>query len=237
MARTGAAPAAARSPYARLQARAAATAPLGLCLVTVSHQHSAASGGIPGWLEFISGALIGALTIVSAIVIAWWQRVIELRDRAADRAEEAARQQELDAREAKVARREMWRAEYDAIQKLLECCEELAYHVRHEGPCTAAEFAVFGVATLRMNSERLAERNVPRLRDPLLQLAGNLDRLVQQAIMDEITLALGNGHGRVLDRVHLHDMQRTGILQDRAERELAVHIASTWQLLRTEWGI
>lgn len=153
-----------------------------------------------------------------------------------NRVEESARQQEQDAREAKVARREIWRAEYDAIQKLLECCEELAYHVRREGPCTAADFVVLDVATLRMNSERLAERGVPRLRDPLLQLAGNLDRLVQHATIDEVTLKVGDAHERVLGRVHLHDMQRTSILQDRAERELAGHIASTWQILRMEWG-
>lgn len=195
------------------------TASLGLASATASLQHHAASNGIAGWLAFISGALIGALAIVAAIVIAWRQRVIQLRDRAADRAKEAARQQERDARDARVARRERWRAEYDAIQQLLERCEELAYHVRHEGPCTAADFAVLGVATLRMNSERLAERGVPRLRDPLLQLAGNLDRLVQHTSEDEITLAVGNAHGRVLDRVHLHDMQ-----------------PSTWQILRMEWG-
>jgi hypothetical protein len=180
--------------------------------------------------------MVCALAIITAIMIAWRQRVIQLRDRAAERAQEDARREERDAREAKIARREIWRAEYDAIQKLLECCEELAYHVRYEGPCTAAGSACHDVATLRMNSDRLAERGVPRLRDPLLQLARNLDRLVQHAAADGITITASYPQGQATDSLDLHAIQRTAILQDRAERELAGQIASTWTALRTEWG-
>ena len=207
-----------------------------LGLVEASPQHAAAAGGIGGWPAFVSGIAIGALAIITAIVIAWRQRVIQLRDRAAERAQEDARRQERDAREAKITRREVWQSEYDAIQKLLECCEELAYHVRHEGPCTVTGFAGLGVATLRMNSERLAERGVPRLRDPLLHLAGNLDLLVQHAAADETDPTTVHANGQLLDPVHLHHIQRMAIRQDRAERELAGQISSTWQALRTEWG-
>jgi uncharacterized membrane protein len=73
--------------------------------------------GTVGWLTFISGVVIGALIIVTAVVIAWRQRVIQLRDRAADRDREDARQQEREAHEGRVARREIWRAEYEAIWK------------------------------------------------------------------------------------------------------------------------
>jgi hypothetical protein len=87
-----------------------------------------------------------------------------------------------------------------------------------------------------MDSERLAERGVPRLRGPLLQLADDLDRLVQHAAADETAPMAVHADGQVLGRVHLHDVQRTAILQDRAERELAGQVGSTWQALRTEWG-
>jgi hypothetical protein len=45
-----------------------------------------------------------------------------------------------------------------------------------------------------------------------------------------------HANGQLLDPVHLHHIQRMAIRQDRAERELAGQISSTWQALRTEWG-
>jgi hypothetical protein len=200
------------------------------------HLAAASAGSSWAWQTFVAGVVIGALTIVTAVVIAWRQRVIQLRDRAEERRREGARQREHEAQEAKIARREMWRAEYEAIRELLECGEKLAYHVRNDGPFTAARFAALDVATFRMNGERLAERGVPHLRDPLFQLAGKVDELVQAAVPDETALTAAYSRSQVPADMRLHRVNRQAILQDRAARGLAELIASTWQVLRMEWG-
>jgi hypothetical protein len=202
--------------------------------VTGGLQLAATGDVVSGWPTFVSGIAIGALTIAAAIAIAWWQRVIQLRDRAAERAGQEALHEERTARQVKVARREVWQADYHAIRNLLECCEELSYHVRHEGPLTATEFAAHGVASLRMNSERLAQRGVPGLRELLVLLAHDLDGLIQHAAVEN-ALTTGPAHDS-LDRSQLHSIQRSAVLQDRAERELAGQITATWLALRSEWG-
>jgi hypothetical protein len=203
--------------------------------VIASLPHSAVAD-IGGWPTFISGLIIGALTILTPVAVAWRQRIVQLRDHDAECAQEETRRREQDAREARLARREQWQAEHDAIQNLLEHCEELAYHVRHEGPCTGAQLADLGMATLRMDSERLADRGMPRLREPLLHLVDNLDRLFQQATNDPAEMTVARSSGQVIHRVTVREIQRGAILQDRAERDLTSQITSTWQILRLEWG-
>lgn len=201
-----------------------------------SHLAAAGAGSIPGWVAFASGVILGALAIVVAVVIAWRQRVIQLRDRAADRDLENARQREHQAYEERVAQREMWRAEYEAIRKLLECGEELAYRVRNDGPYTEADFNARDVATFRMNAERLADRGVDRLRDPLLRLATTAALLTQNAVPDQTALMMAYARDQAPRDISWHVIQRQAILQDRTARDLAEQIAAAWQALRAEWG-
>jgi uncharacterized membrane protein len=202
----------------------------------ILHLAATGAGSTAGWLAFASGVLLGALAIVAAVVIAWRQRVIQLRDRAADRDLESARQREHQADKERIAQREVWRAEYDAIRKLLECGEELAYRVRNDGPYTAAGFNTLDVATFRMNAERLADRGVERLRDPLLRLASTAATLTQSAVPDQAALMRAYAQDEVPKDMQLHVVQRQAILQDRTARDLTEQIASTWHALRTEWG-
>ena len=130
----------------------------------------------------------------------------------------------------------MWQAEYDAIRSLLESSEELAYRVRNDGPYTAADFNALDVATFRMNAERLAERGVARLRDPLLRLAGTATALTQNAVSDQAALMAAYAQDQVPKDMQVHIIQRQAILQDRIARDLAEQITSTWQALRAEWG-
>lgn len=194
------------------------------------------AGSTAGWVAFASGVILGALAIVVAVVIAWRQRVIQVRDRAADREVENSRDREHAAYEQRVAQREMWRAEYDAIRKLLECGEELAYRVRNDGPYTAADFNALDVATFRMNAERLADRGVDRLRYPLLLLATTATVLMENAVPGQAALITADAQDQEPRNIPLHGIQRQAILQDRTARDLTEQIASTWQALRAEWG-
>jgi hypothetical protein len=200
------------------------------------HFAAAASSGPAGWLVFISGLTIGALTIATAVSIAWWQRVIAIRDRAEERKQDAARQQEHSTLEAKINRREAWQAEYEYTRKILECGEEITYRVRHDGPYTAAGFAALDTATFRMNCERLAERGMERLRDPLLQLAHKADELTLNAVPEEAILVAAFADGHAPDGKELHSVQRLAILQDRVAQDLADQISIAWKVLRDEWG-
>lgn len=200
------------------------------------HLAAPGAGSTAGWLTFASGVILGALAIVVAVVIAWRQRVIQLRDRAADRDLESARQQDHEAHEEGVAQREMWRAEYDAVRDLLERGEELAYRVRNDGPYTAAKFSALDVATFRMNAERLADRGVEGLRDPLLLLASTATVLTQSAVPDQAALMTAYAQGQVPKDMRLHVVQRQAILQDRTARDLAEQITAAWHALRAEWG-
>jgi hypothetical protein len=204
--------------------------------VAAGLQGGRSAAGIDGWPTFVSGVVVGALTIISAVVIAWRQRVSQVRDQEVDRAREELREHEHEIYEEKLSKREAWRTDYEATQRLLEHCEELAYHVRHEGPCTKNDLADLGAATLRMNSERLAARGLPQLREPLLRLTRDLDCLAQNAVSDHLALNSSQPSSHALDPVRLHDVQRIAILQDRAAQDLAAHIASNWPVLRDEWG-
>ena len=104
-----------------------------------------------GWLTFTVGAITGASGIVVPVLVAWRQRVIQIRDRTADHEEGRVRELEREEREAKIRRRGQWQPEYDAIRKHLDCGETLAYDVLLRGPFTTAEFDALDVTTLRMN--------------------------------------------------------------------------------------
>ncbi len=203
---------------------------------TSFHLAATGAGSTGGWVTFASGVILGALAIAVAVVIAWRQRVIQVRDRAADREAENTRQRDHEAHEERVAQREMWRAEYDAIRKLLECGEELAYRVRNDGPYTAADFNALDVATFRMNAERLADRGVDRLRGPLLLLATTAAVLTENAVPDLAALIMAYAQDQETKDISWHVIQRQAILQDRTARDLTEQIASTWQALRAEWG-
>jgi hypothetical protein len=208
---------------------------LSLFLAPSTHLTGAGSGP-SGLLTFVTGLIIGVLTIAVAVAIALWQRIIQLHDRAAEREQENARRREQAAHEARISRRQAWQAEYEDIRKLLDCGETLAYRVRHDGPYDVARMAVLDIATFRMNAERLAERGVVQLRDPLLQLARKADELAQCAIPDEIGLTVALSRSEMSNGMDLHRVARLAVLQDRAAQDLAHQIASAWRVLREEWG-
>jgi hypothetical protein len=170
-----------------------------------------------GWLTFTVGVITGASGTVAPVLVAWRQRVIQIRDRTADHEEVRVRELERQEREAKIRRREQWQPEYDAIRKHLDCGETLAYDVLLRGPFTKAEFDALDAVTLRMNSEILANRDVVRLCEPLLELARLFDALVENAVLEEASL-------------------RRAVLQDRAARDLVDLIKNSRRILRTEWG-
>jgi hypothetical protein len=203
-------------------------------LATSTHVMNAGTSGPGGWLTLASGVAIGALSIVVAIRIAWWQRLTGLRDRAAEREQELTRERERVAQEEKMARREVWRAEYEDIRNVLDSGEILVYRSRHDGPYTATEFAALDIAAYRMKCERLAERGVKRMRKPLLQIARKAGELTQNALPEEAELALSFAKGHIPGDVGLRDVQRLAINQDRAARDLADLIASAWKILRDE---
>jgi hypothetical protein len=205
-------------------------------LATITHITNAGSSGPGGWLTLASEVVIGALSIAAAIGVAWWQRLIWLRDRATEREQELTRERERAAHEEKMARREAWQAEYEDIRKLLDSGEMLAYWARHDGPYTATEFTALSVATFRMNCDRLAERGVERMREPLIKIARKAHELMQNAVPEEADLALSFVKGYVPGDIGLRDVQRLAINQDRAARDLADMIASAWKILRDEWG-
>jgi hypothetical protein len=189
-----------------------------------------------GWLTFTVGVITGASGIVVPVLIAWRQRVIQIRDRTADHKEGRIRELEREEREAKIRRRGQWQPEYDAIRKHLDCGETLAYDVLLRGPFTTAEFDALDVTTLRMNSEILANRDVERMREPLLELAELIDDLVQNAVLDEVSLVALSGQTRPPDYPTTRDTFRHAVLQDRAARDLAELIKNARRILRTEWG-
>jgi hypothetical protein len=188
------------------------------------------------WLTFAAGVAIGVLTIATPVVIAWRQRVIQIRDLAAERQRERACELERQEHEAKIARREKWQPEYQAIRKHLDNGDTIAYRVLLSGPYTTSEFDALDVATFRMNSEILAARGVERLRRQLLALASLIDELVGHALPDETALAAANGQHHTPDGVQATSPLRLAVLQDRGAHDLAELIKATRQDLRTEWG-
>lgn len=195
------------------------------------------SSGSIAWLTLVTGIAIGALTIVAALGIAWRQRVIQLHDRAADREREDLRRRETLEHEARLARRDKWRGEYEAIGKILDRGETLAYRVLREGPYTTVGFAKAKAADIGMDCEMLANRGLDRLRDPLLDLAKTVDRLMQGTLPGTAAPAAAEIQGTTQpDGVPLHHFLRLAVQQDRAAHDLAEKIKSARETLRTEWG-
>jgi len=186
-------------------------------------------------LTFIAGLVIGVLTILATIVVAWRQRVIQLHDRDADRAIERRAELEREEHQAKIARREQWQPEYDAIRRRLECGEELAYRLLRYGPFSASQFETLDIATVLLNSEILAARGVEGLREKLLAIASCIDDLVRNAVPGQGPLVAADGQCKVLDGA-LKTPMRLAVLQDRAARDLAELIKAARQVLRAEWG-
>jgi hypothetical protein len=187
---------------------------------------------IVAWLTFTAGIVIGALTIAATILVAWQQRVIQLHDRARDRESRQVRMLERREHQERVAKREQWRPDYEAIRKHLDRGETLAYRVLHEGPFTTSEFKALDVATFRMKSEILAGRGVDNFGGALLALACKVDDLTLNAIADRFVPSGVN----VLDPAVSHALLRRAALQDRAARDLAELIRIMRDLLRKEWG-
>src|SRR5438876_8143024 len=77
-----------------------------------------------GWLLFGAGVTTAALSIGALFAVAWWQRLIQIRDRATERAqrEESQRrdQEERRLEESRLARRDAWRREYEETRELLK---------------------------------------------------------------------------------------------------------------------
>jgi hypothetical protein len=101
---------------------------------------------------------------------------------------------------------------------------------------TGAGSSALDVATFRMNAERLADRGVERLRDPLLLLASTAAELTENTVPDQAALTTAYLQDQVPKDMHLHVIQRQAVLQDRTARDLTEQIASTWHTLRAEWG-
>jgi hypothetical protein len=182
------------------------------------------------WLTFAGGLVIGALTIVASVAIARWQRVTQLRDRAAARQLERQREREREEHDEKIAGREKWQPEYQEIRQCLDDGEKLAYSVLDNGPCTLAELEALDRAAFAIRSKILAQRGIERLRDPLLGLAGRAEELRQHAMPDEVAA------DRLPDGVQYRTLLREAILQDRAATCLAADIRAARQVLREECG-
>lgn len=189
------------------------------------------------WLVLVSGILIGVLTIGVAVAIAWWQRLIQLRDRSADRAEQRQRELSERERQQRLADRDAWEAEYLEIRELLKLGERVAYQVVHEGPYIADELTGLGVARFRMEADQLASRCPQALHAPLLSLAKRAELLTQSAVPDPHTIeaAYATG-GPVPARLGVRAGQLLAIQQDRAARELGEEVGIAWKVLRDEWG-
>jgi len=192
--------------------------------------------GAVEWLTFAAGVAIGALTIATSVAIAWRQRMIQLRDIAAERQLRRADELERQEHEGRIARREKWEPEYQAIRTHLDCGDTIAYRVLLNGPYTTSEFDALDVATFRMNSEILAARGVERLRKQLLALAALVDELVGHALPDQAALAAADGKYLMPDSAQARSPLRLAVLQDRSAHDLAELIKATRQDLRTEWG-
>jgi hypothetical protein len=191
------------------------------------------------WLAFTVGAITGAFGIVVPVLVAWRQRVIQIRDRTAERELERERQLEREEHQAKIARREKWQPEYQEIRQCLDCGDKLAYSVLDNGPCAIGELEALDVATFIINSKILAERGIELLRDPLLMLAERADDLRRHAVRDipeEVAADATDVPYRLPDGIKYRSLLREAILQDRAARCLATEIKAARRILLEEWG-
>ncbi|WP_141719381.1 hypothetical protein [Micromonospora peucetia] len=191
------------------------------------------------WLGFGSGIAIGMLAIAVAIAIAWWQRLIHLRDRAADRAEQRRRQDDERDRQRRLDHRDVWRAEYEEIRELFKLGEDIAYHSTHNGPHTTAEQAGIGLAGFKMKADQLAGRCPDALQKPLLRIATLANRLAHAAVPETADVAAAYaaaaGHP-VPAHLQVRAAQLLAIEQNRAARELTEELSAAWRTLRDEWG-
>jgi hypothetical protein len=182
------------------------------------------------------------LTIGLTIFIAWRQRIFQLRDRSADRAaleqQQQAEREERHRQEDRVARRDVWRQEYDEIRELLKRGEAIAYQIRNHGPLTAAELTAASVDAFTMEAEQLSRRGVEPLRAPLLKIAAIGQELARTAAPDDTTVVAAYQTGSpVAQALQPRSLQRLAVQQDRAAQDLTDEIDPCWQLLRDEWGI
>jgi hypothetical protein len=181
------------------------------------------------------GIVIGVLTVAAPIVIAWRQRVVQLHDRDAERETHRLAELEREEHRAKIARREHWQPEYDAIRHHLDCGETLAYRVLRFGPYSMSELETLDIPTFLLNYEILAARGVEGLQDQLLAIASRVDDLVQNAVPGYGAPVIADGQYKALDGA-LRTPMRLAVLQDRAARDLAELIKTARQVLRAEWG-
>jgi hypothetical protein len=188
------------------------------------------------WLTFTVGAVAGAFGIVVPVLVAWRQRVIQIRDRSAERELERERQLEREEHQAKIARREKWQPEYQEIRQCLDCGEKLAYSVLDNGACTLGELEALDVGTFIIKSRILAERGIERLRDPLLGLVERADDLRRHIIPEEVASMAVGVPNQLPDGVECRSLLREAILQDRAAQFLAAEIKAARSVLREEWG-
>jgi hypothetical protein len=188
------------------------------------------------WLMFAEGAVVGGFTIVASVVIAFWQRLIQLHDRAADRKRERERDRERTERQSKIERRERWQPEYEEIRHWLDGGETRAYRVLDTGPYTTSELDAQGVTTFIIKYKILSERGIERLRNPLLELANRTADLQRHAMSgEEARVAIGTD-GRTSDASQPRRLLREAVLQDRAAHGIADQIKAARQVLREEWG-
>jgi hypothetical protein len=111
--------------------------------------------------------LLGALTLVSAIVVPWRQWVLQRRDRDNER------------------RTEQWRADREEIGETIARCEDLAIWLHRDGPFTGTELDAHNVETICVTCARLARHGKGQLYGLLSEISDKLDALKSYAISDK----------------------------------------------------
>jgi hypothetical protein len=201
----------------------------------------ARSAGITAgeWLDVGTGIAIGVLLMLGAILIAWWQRVIQVRDRAVERAAQAELRREEQERQNHLDRRDEWRAEYDETRGLLKRCVAAVDKVLDNGPYTSAGFAALGLDALRMEAEQQARLGFDGLRSQLRLVSEKIDNLVRAAVPEESDVMSAHAASDVtliVPTLQLRAVQQQAVRQYRAAAELSDEINKAWRTLRIEWG-
>lgn len=200
-------------------------------------------------------AMASVLVAMVAAWAAWRQSSDANRWRSQDLLERARRDEEsrseIDRRERearllhdRIARRDLYRSEYDDIRQVLNSAQNVAYQVHNHGPLTMGAFNVLGLGTSGMDAEQLMERVPDSLRAPLLAVAEAVDELLSQAIVDESTV-IGvwedtirvGGELQNLDwRLRPYPAQRQAVRQHLAALELDQRVAAAREALLAEFG-
>jgi hypothetical protein len=191
------------------------------------------------WLTFSGGVLVGGLSIAATIGIAWRQRIIEIRDRTADRTAKEQRDREERDRQARILNRELWADEHRDIRELLNLGETIIIKVIAKGPCTAAELATLQLDEFKTKAVQLSGWGVEALREPLLELADLAERLIGNAVPEptEVIAAYSTASGgTVPEDMHPRAGWNIAISQNDVARELRTKIAAARVTLKTEWG-